>query len=72
MAVRCAFCRRGTIGFRPIELSVREMTDRGWVECQVRVVVGRCDTCDQMHLDESQDTAINTAVKRARDALTGP
>ena len=67
--VPCDFCKTGTVALKMEEMVFHQASDKGTIRCQVRVLVGTCDTCGSKSLGKNSDEIFDAAFKRAYDKL---
>jgi hypothetical protein len=65
----CYFCKRGAFIRRSEELAFHQWTDKGYVYCRVKGVVGVCDRCGSRHWNEEVEKLIELAVQFEYDKL---
>lgn len=58
----CALCKRGTFLREETELSIRQSTDKGYVQCLVSVTIAVCNNCGFRTLLEPAERLIEDAI----------
>jgi hypothetical protein len=66
---QCAFCKIGGVSRVTQQLAFRQWTDRGYVSCQVEIVVEVCDRCGAKSWDEDAEAIIEKAVRQEYEKL---
>jgi hypothetical protein len=61
-AETCALCKRGTFVREETELSIRQSTDKGYVQCRVSVPIAICNNCAFRTLLEPAERLIEEAI----------
>jgi transcription elongation factor Elf1 len=65
----CDFCHRRAVVRTMQEIDFRQLTDKGYVRCQVTVAVAVCEACGARSWDDAAEATIDEAVKRETDRL---
>jgi hypothetical protein len=65
----CAICKQGRVTKRTQEIAFREWSDKGYIHCQVTILVGSCDNCGVKSLDPGSDRIMDEAFQREYDKL---
>ena len=65
----CYFCKQGRFVERTEEIAFKQWTDKGYVFCNVKLLVGVCDHCDSRDWNAETETIIREVVRRERDKL---
>ena len=61
----CAFCGKGVFKQQRTErISFRQSSDKGYVRCQVAVMVFVCDACGTRNLDPEATKIMDDAFRR--------
>ena len=58
----CVLCKRGTLTQEETELSIRQFTDKGNVQCRVSIPIAVCNYCDARTLREPAEQLIEDAI----------
>jgi len=58
----CALCKRGTFWREETELSIRQSTDRGYVQCLVSFPIAVCNDCGFRTLFGPAERLIEDAI----------
>ena len=58
----CALCKLGSFLREKTELSIRQSTDKGYVQCLVSVSIAVCNNCGFRTLLESDERQIENAI----------
>jgi hypothetical protein len=67
--ITCEFCKKGRITWRVEEMSFRQLSNKGYVNCRVMVLIGTCDNCHQKSIGPEGENILNEAFKREYDKL---
>jgi len=65
----CAICKTGRITRRMEHIAFRQMSNKGYVHCDVTVLVGTCDHCHAKSTDQDAERLFDEAFKREYDKL---
>jgi hypothetical protein len=68
-AVICEICKKGHVTKRREELAFRQWSDKGYVHCQVTILMGTCDKCGAKSLDPGSEKILDGAFQREYDKL---
>jgi hypothetical protein len=61
----CAFCHKGVFQqHRPERISFRQWSDKGYVRCQVTVMVFVCDACGTRSVDPEAGKIMDDAFRQ--------
>jgi hypothetical protein len=61
----CAFCRSGQLKQqRPEHINFRQCSDKGYVQCQVTVMVFVCDGCSTRTLEPEASKIMDDAFRQ--------
>ena len=58
----CALCKRGVLKPECRTISIRQLTDRGYVQCLVTVPVAVCNDCGSETFLQRGEQLIETAI----------
>jgi hypothetical protein len=61
-AENCALCKLGTFLREKTKLSIRQSTDKGYVQCVVSVSIAVCNNCGFRTLLEPDERQIENAI----------
>jgi hypothetical protein len=62
--INCDFCSRGRIVKHTEEITFRQWSDKGHVNCRAEVEVGICDVCGAGSLEPGADKIFDEAFRR--------
>ena len=65
----CSLCKRGRLSSSFKELSLRQMSDKGYVHFRVTVAVNICDSCGDESLGAGAEQILDEAFRREYDKL---
>jgi hypothetical protein len=65
----CYFCKKGRFVEQTEEIAFKQWTDRGYVFCNVELLVGVCDHCGSRDWNAETEAVIREVVRRERDKL---
>jgi hypothetical protein len=65
----CYFCKKGRFIEKDQEIAFKQWTDKGYVDCNVKLRVGVCDHRDAKDWKAQTEAIIRDAVRRERDKL---
>ncbi len=65
----CYYCKRGQFIRRAEELAFHQWTDKGYIYCRVKGMVGVCDRCGSRDWNEEMEALVKQAVQREYDKL---
>ena len=67
--ILCEICRKGHVIKRMEEIAFRQLSDKGYVHCQVTVLMGTCDHCGAKSLEPGSEKILDEAFQREYDKL---
>jgi hypothetical protein len=67
--VICEICKKGHVVKRAEQLAFRQWSDKGYVHCQVKVVMGTCNNCGARSLAPGSEKILDRAFQREYDKL---
>jgi len=67
--IMCQICKKGRITKRMEEMSFRQWSDKGYIHCQVTIVMGVCGNCGAKSLDPGSEKILDEAFQREYDKL---
>jgi hypothetical protein len=62
--VTCDICRKGRVIQRMEAMAFRQSSDKGYVRCDVTVLIGTCEACGAKSLDPGSTKVLDEAFKR--------
>ena len=62
--VTCDICRKGRVIQRMEAMAFRQSSDKGYVRCQVTVLIGTCEACGAKSLDPGSTKLLDEAFQR--------
>jgi hypothetical protein len=65
----CLLCRKGRVTRRVEQLAFKQSSDKGYVHCQVTIMVGTCDKCQTRFVDQGADRIFDEAFQRAYEKM---
>jgi hypothetical protein len=68
-AERCIFCKTGRIVQKDQDFAFKERTDKGYVFCQVTILMDICDHCGAKSWDHDAEAIMDNAVRREYERL---
>lgn len=63
----CAICQKGLVTMNMEEMAFREWSNKGYVHCQVTILIGTCDNCQAKSLGPNSDPIFDAAFQREYD-----
>jgi hypothetical protein len=65
----CEICKKGHVARRTKELAFRQWSDKGYVLCHVRVLMGTCSNCGAKSFGPGSEKILDEAFQREYDKL---
>ena len=62
--VTCDICRKGRVLKRMEAMAFRQSSDKGYVRCDVTVLIGTCEACGAKSLDPGSTKLLDEAFQR--------
>ena len=62
--VTCDICRKGLVLKRMEAMAFRQSSDKGYVRCEVTVLIGTCEACGAKSLDPGSTKLLDEAFQR--------
>jgi hypothetical protein len=62
--VICDICRKGRVIRRMEAMAFRQSSDKGYVRCDVTVLIGTCEACGAKSLDPGSTKMLDEAFQR--------
>jgi hypothetical protein len=62
--VTCDICRKGRVLKRMEAMAFRQSSDKGYVRCEVTVLIGTCEACGAKSLDPSSTRILDDAFQK--------
>jgi len=67
--VICEFCKEKRVTASMEEMAFRQWSDKGYVHCWVKILIGTCDNCHAKSFDPEIDKIFDTAFQREYEKL---
>lgn len=62
--VTCDICRKGRVIQRMEAMAFRQSSDKGYVRCHVRILIGTCEACGAKSLGPGSTKVLDEAFQR--------
>lgn len=66
---RCIFCKIGRISKRDRNIAFKQSTDKGYIYCDVTILMSICDYCGLKTWDQNAEAIIAEAVRHKYEKL---
>ena len=60
----CAFCHNGQVTKQMQLMTFRQRSDKGYVRCQVMIMIHVCNTCGMQMADDGAEKIMDEAFQR--------
>jgi hypothetical protein len=66
---RCIFCKIGRIAKKDRDIAFKQSTDKGYISCDVTILMSICDYCGLKTWDENAEAIVTEAVRHKYEEL---